>query len=198
MLWLQCKEQITRLILFSTSFCHTVAPLCKMYIFLDFIHKKEMFSDVYPMKLLGDAVYEIEGKMTSESTGIAEKLIGGNASAEGGAEALTEESVMQLDVIRAHRLIEIKLNKDEFKLTIKSYMSKINAHLKETNPDRVKVFKDAANPFVAKVLGSFKDWQFYMNESNDPEAALGFLNYREDGLTPFMVFFKDGFIAEKQ
>ena len=156
-----------------------------------------MFSDVYPMKLLGDAVYEIEGQLSSENSGIDEKLIGGNASAEGGAEALADVGVTELDVIRAHRLVEIKLNKEDFKLTIKSYMSKINAYLKETNPDRVKIFKDAANPFVAKVLGSFKDWQFYMNESNDPEAALGFLNYREDGVTPFMVFFKDGFIAEK-
>lgn len=169
-----------------------------MYIFVDLTYGKEMFSDAYPMKILGDVIIEIEPKMSSQSHGIDDKLIGGNASAEGGAEALVDGSTMQLDIIAAHRLVEIALTKEQFKLVIKKYMSKINTHLKEKSPDRVQLFKDAANPFVVKVLGSFDKWQFYTNESNDPESALGFLNYREDEITPFMVFFKDGYIAEKQ
>jgi Translationally controlled tumour protein len=47
------------------------------------------------------------------------------------------------------------------------------------------------------ILGAIKDYEFYVGESMDPEGAVGLLNYREDGITPYFTFFKDGLKIEK-
>lgn len=39
--------------------------------------------------------------------------------------------------------------------------------------------------------------QFFTGESMNPEGMVGLLDYREDGITPFMLFFKDGLEIEK-
>lgn len=31
----------------------------------------------------------------------------------------------------------------------------------------------------------------------NPEGMVGLLDYREDGITPYMLFFKDGLLVEK-
>lgn len=31
----------------------------------------------------------------------------------------------------------------------------------------------------------------------NPEGMVGMLDYREDGVTPYMLFFKDGLLSEK-
>ena len=49
-----------------------------------------------------------------------------------------------------------------------------------------------------QVLENFKDWQFFMGESCNVDGMLALLNYREDGVTPYMLFFRDGLIEEKQ
>ncbi|XP_035532813.1 translationally-controlled tumor protein homolog [Morone saxatilis] len=43
----------------------------------------------------------------------------------------------------------------------------------------------------------FKNLQFFLGESMNPDGMVGLLNYREDGVTPYMLFFKDGLLAEK-
>lgn len=39
--------------------------------------------------------------------------------------------------------------------------------------------------------------QFYTGETMNVEGIVGMLNYRPDGETPYMLFFKDGVISEK-
>ena len=39
--------------------------------------------------------------------------------------------------------------------------------------------------------------QFFTGESMNPEGMIGLLDYREDGTTPYMIFFKDGLDIEK-
>merc|ERR1739838_595569 len=51
--------------------------------------------------------------------------------------------------------------------------------------------------FDKKILGSFKEWQFFTGESMDPEGSLAFMNYREDGVTPYIQIFIDGLDQEK-
>ncbi|PIO16565.1 hypothetical protein AB205_0180980, partial [Aquarana catesbeiana] len=50
---------------------------------------------------------------------------------------------------------------------------------------------------IKEILGNFKNLQFFTGESMDPEGMVGFLDYREDGITPFMTFFLDGLELEK-
>ena len=39
--------------------------------------------------------------------------------------------------------------------------------------------------------------QFFTGDSMNPIGMLGMLDFREDGVTPFMIFFKDGLEIEK-
>merc|ERR1711876_169529 len=59
------------------------------------------------------------------------------------------------------------------------------------------IFKANAQGAVKKILGSFKEWQFFTGESMDPEGSLAFMNYREDGVTPYVQLFIDGLDQEK-
>ncbi|WP_423787568.1 hypothetical protein, partial [Klebsiella pneumoniae] len=36
------------------------------------------------------------------------------------------------------------------------------------------------------------DWQFFTGESMNPDGMVVLMNYREDGTTPYMVFWRDG------
>ena len=69
--------------------------------------------------------------------------------------------------------------------------------LEKENPERVAAFKASASKTVKKILDTFKDWQFFTGESINVEGMVALLNFREDGITPFMLFFKDGLIEEK-
>jgi len=44
-------------------------------------------------------------------------------------------------------------------------MKAVKAHLQSTNPDRVPVFEKKAAEFAKKVVGNFKDYEFYTGES---------------------------------
>jgi hypothetical protein len=49
-----------------------------------------------------------------------------------------------------------------------------------------------------QILDTFKDWQFFYGESGiDGNGMVALMNYREDGITPYMLFFKDGVVEEK-
>lgn len=76
-------------------------------------------------------------------------------------------------------------------------MKKIVTKLQESNPDRVAPFKAAAQPAIKKILETFKDWDFYQGESQNDEGMVALLNFREDGVTPYMLFFRDGLLEEK-
>ena len=80
---------------------------------------------------------------------------------------------------------------------IKGYMKKLKTHLQENKPDRVEAFEKNIQPFVKKILENFKDYEFYTGENMNPEGMVALLNYREDGVTPFFTFFKDGLTEEK-
>lgn len=43
----------------------------------------------------------------------------------------------------------------------------------------------------------FVSLQFFTGPSMNVEGMVGMLNYRPDGVTPYMLFFKDGVISEK-
>lgn len=91
--------------------------------------------------------------------------------------------------------------------------------------DEKKAFQAGAATAVKKITGAFKDWEFYTGESggllDDGTQAMYvscsavqgmmeyiqtarltisrtvLLNYREDGITPYMVFWRHGLKEEK-
>jgi hypothetical protein len=95
------------------------------------------------------------------------------------------------------RLQPTQFDKKTYLTYLKGYMKKVKAHLAENNPDRVEAFEKAAQNYAKKIIASFKDWEFFTGDGMDPDAMVVLLNYREDGTTPYLVFFKDGLKSMK-
>ncbi|KAG5634477.1 hypothetical protein H0H81_001813 [Sphagnurus paluster] len=74
------------------------------------------------------------------------------------------------------------------------YMKAVKAKLPE---DRHSAFESGASTYAKKVIGKFKDYEFYTGESMNPDGMVALLNYREDGCTPYFTFWKDGLKAVK-
>merc|ERR1712230_44990 len=145
----------------------------KMLLYTDALTGDEMISDAYDLKEIDDVVYEADSKMIVIKDG--EVDIGANASAEEAAQELAED--------------ETQVN---YMVYLKGYMKAVKEHLSKTNPDRVPVFEKNAQGMAKKILGNFKDYEFYTGEGMNPDGMVALLNYREDGVTPYFTFWKDG------
>ncbi|CEQ39294.1 SPOSA6832_00799, partial [Sporobolomyces salmonicolor] len=142
------------------------------------------------------------------------RLLERDSSAEEAAEELEEGAQQVNNIVHSFRLTATSFDKKSYMTYLKGYMKAVKAKLAETNPDRVPEFEKAAAGFAKKVLSNFKDYEFYTGESMNPDGMVGtsvlpdlvspihvvtfvfvytaLLNYREDGVTPYMIFWKDG------
>ncbi|KAI9488769.1 translationally controlled tumor protein [Zychaea mexicana] len=166
-----------------------------MLLYRDILAGDELFSDAYPIKLVDDVAYEVDCQMITVKEG--EVDIGANPSAEGGDEGVEETAQTVNNVVHSFRLTETSFDKKSYMAYIKGYMKAVKAKLQEQNPSRVAEFEAKAPAFVKKILGNFKDYEFYVGESMDPEGMVALLNYREDGVTPYFTFLRDGLKEEK-
>jgi len=169
-----------------------------MIIYKDVITNDELFTDAYPMKLVDDCMYEVEGKLVTIKGGIDEALIGGNAAVEGGDdEGTADTDTTGINIVIANRLQPTPFDKKSYQIYIKGYMVELKKRLTETKPNRVDAFMKGAQSRVKWILQNFDDLQFYTGENMNPEGMAVILGYREDGMTPYLCFFKDGLIEEK-
>ncbi|KAM3838839.1 translationally-controlled tumor protein homolog [Vipera latastei] len=171
-----------------------------MIIYRDCISQDEMFSDIYKITEVANGLcLEVEGKMVSQKEGeIDDALIGGNAFAEGPEGDGTEATVITgVDILMNHHLQETSFTKESYKKYIKDYMKSIKARLEETKPERVKPFMTGAAEQVKHIQGNFKNYQFFVGGNMNPDGMVGLLDFRKDGVTPYMIFFKDGLEMEK-
>ncbi|XP_066266619.1 translationally-controlled tumor protein homolog [Branchiostoma lanceolatum] len=169
-----------------------------MIIYKDIFSGDELFSDTYKINVIDDFIYEVEGKITTEKGGIDESVIGANASAEEAGEGLEEGAKTGCNIVLANRLNSITgYTKDDYKTYIKSYQKRILTWLQANNPDRVAGFQAAAGPGMKRILKNFKNWEFFRGEKMDEDGMVALMDYREDGETPYMWFFKDGLEEEK-
>ncbi|XP_069496715.1 translationally-controlled tumor protein isoform X2 [Ambystoma mexicanum] len=171
-----------------------------MIIYKDIVSGDEMFSDSYKMRETCDGLcIEVEGKMiTRTEGGVDDALIGANASAEfTDCEGVDTTTVSGVDIVLNHNLHETGFTKESFKQYIKNYMKAVKAFLEENKPERVTPFMTGAAQKVKSILTNFKNYQFFTGEKMNPDGMVGFLDFREDGVTPYMIFFKDGLELEK-
>jgi len=169
-----------------------------MIIYRCIISGDEMFSDAFKVKESESGFFfEVEGKTVTRTEGFDDALIGANASAEEVCEGTETSSVSGVDIILNHKLQETAFDKKQYMTYIKDYMKAIKAKLEESNPDRVETFMAGITGEVKKIVGNIKNYQFFTGESMNPEGMVGLLDYREDGITPYMLFFKDGLLIEK-
>ncbi|XP_058468335.1 translationally-controlled tumor protein homolog [Solea solea] len=167
-----------------------------MLVYVDIISGDEMFSDA--LKIIDKGfLIEVEGKTVTRSDVLDESKIGANKSAEEVEEASEMGSVSGCDIILNHKLQKTGFDKKQYTTYVKNYVKQLKEKLLESNPDRVNDFMKEAPAAVAQLLKNFKNFDFYTGESSDSEGMVGLLDYREDGVTPYMVFFKDGLRIEK-
>ena len=167
-----------------------------MLLYRDFISGDEMLSDAFKITEVDDIAYEVDCKMCVIKAG-CDVDIGANASAEEAEEELEEGDMQLNDVVYTFRLNETQFDKKSYMLYLKGYMKAVKAQLMETNPERAAIFEAKAPAFVKSIIANIKDYEFYTGESMNPDGAVGLLNYREDGVTPYFTFFKDGLKIEK-
>ncbi|KAI9845602.1 MAG: hypothetical protein M1838_001686 [Thelocarpon superellum] len=167
-----------------------------MIIYKDIITGDEIISDGYKIVDVDDTVYEIDSKMVKPKAENFE-LAGANPSAEeaddlegGGGEDLGEP-VPELAI--AFELNKMDgFQKQDYKVHIKSYMKKVKAALQSKGADeaKVKAFETGAATYLKKILSNFDDYDFYTGKSMDPDGMHVMINFREDGMTPYMTVWK--------
>lgn len=144
-----------------------------------------------------DIAYEVDAKMIVISDGDVD--IGANPSAEEQEEALENGGQQVNNIVHSFRLTPTQFDKKSYLTYLKGYMKKLKSTLAEraeagdaAAKERLESFESKAQAFAKKLIGNFKDYEFFIGESMDPEGMVVLMNYREDGVTPYMIYWKDG------
>ncbi|KAM0200655.1 hypothetical protein ACHAPA_010141 [Fusarium lateritium] len=164
-----------------------------MLIFKDILTGDELISDSYDLKLVDGIVYEADCAMIEE--GGLNVDIGANASAEEAAEDVDDQVTKVNNIVSSFRLQETSFDKKSYLTYLKGYMKAVKAALLEKGADAetVTAFEKGAQAFVKNtLLPKFKDFEFLTGESMNPDGMVVLLNYREDGVTPYITVWKHG------
>jgi hypothetical protein len=149
---------------------------------------------------IDDVVLQVQAKtITIDDSGIQVSSNVDEDAAEGAAaESLESQAQSVLNIVHSHRLVETSYEKKALMGYLKTYMKRIKTHLEAKNPSRVDAFMKGAQAFVVgKLLPKFDDLKFFVGESSDYEAAMGFAFYPEGSTDATFWFFKDGLRPEK-
>jgi len=169
-----------------------------MIIFKDIITDDEIISDSYDLKEVGGVVYEADCAMITE--GAVQVDIGANASAEEAEEQLDDSVQKFNNIVHSFRLQSTQFDKKSYMGYLKGYMKAVKAALQEKGApaEEISAFESGAQKYVKEtLLPNFKDLEFYTGESMNPDGMVVLLNYREDGITPYVVVWKHGLTEMK-
>jgi len=163
-----------------------------MIIFKDIISGDEVMSDSYDLKEVDGIVYEVDCQMIT--LGAVEVNTGANASAEEADEGLEDGAQQVNNVVNSFRLQSTQFDKKSYLSHLKTYMKKVKEAMKTkgASDEEISAFEKGASGFAKKIVGNFKDYDFYVGESMDPDGMVVLMNYREDGVTPYVTIWKHG------
>ncbi|KUJ12711.1 translationally controlled tumor protein [Mollisia scopiformis] len=168
-----------------------------MIIFKDILTGDEVMSDSYDIKEVDGAVYEVDCSMIT--LGAVEVNTGANASAEEAEEGVEDGAQQVNNVVNSFRLQSTQFDKKSYLSHLKGYMKKVKEALKEkgASEETIKAFETGAQGYAKKIVANFKDYDFYTGESMDVDGMVILMNYREDGVTPFVTIWKHGLTEMK-
>jgi len=168
-----------------------------MIIFKDIITGDEIISDSYDLKEVDGTVYEVDCQMIT--LGAVEINTGANASAEEAEEGVEDGAVQVNNIVNSFRLNSTQFDKKSYLSHLKGYMKRVKELMAEKGADaaKIKEFETGAQKYAAKIVKNFKDYDFYVGESMDPDGMVVLMNYREDGTTPFVTVWKHGLVEMK-
>ncbi|KAH6893548.1 microtubule/calcium-binding protein [Thelonectria olida] len=171
-----------------------------MLIYKDILSGDELISDSYNIKEVHDGSV-IEVDCTMITIGAVDVDIGANASAEEAEEGLEDTAKKENDIIYSFQLQEQPpLDKKAYKEHLGRYYKKVKAKLDENgaSAEEKAAFAKACKEVLEKVRANIKDYEFLIGESMDEgNGMLVLLNYREDGVTPYVTYFKHGLVETK-
>ncbi|KAJ4330249.1 hypothetical protein N0V87_010171 [Didymella glomerata] len=168
-----------------------------MIIFKDIITDDEIISDSYDLKLIDGVVYEADCKKIT--IGGETFDTGANASAEEQEEGAEDQAETKIDVVYSFRLNETGFDKKGYLTYLKGYMKAVKGKLQEkgASAEEITAFEKGAASYAKKIVANFKDYEFLTGESMNPDGMIVLLNYREDGVTPFVTVWKHGLTEMK-
>lgn len=172
-----------------------------MYVYRDVFSGDELFSDSFKITEIDGVVYKVEScfkKKGEEDFGIAhntdedaESGGDGGAGGDSGAETVNE----LVDAFKLQQIYDFP--KKDYLAHIKKYMGQLKEHVQKTNPDRLAEFQTNVQAYVKKVAGRFSEYDFFQGESLEEDGMIVLQDFSEDGMTPYLYFFKDGVKMEK-
>jgi hypothetical protein len=152
-----------------------------------------MFSDGYDFTPVDDIVYEVDAATVVIQEGDVD--IGANPSAEEQQEALENGGQSVINIVHSFRLQPTTFDKKSYLTYLKvclprsrnskraylliispllldtqGYMKAVKANLAKDDPERVEVFEKKAAEIAKKIVGNFKDYDFYTGESGNPDG----------------------------
>ncbi|QIW96480.1 hypothetical protein AMS68_001998 [Peltaster fructicola] len=124
---------------------------------------------------------------------------GANASAEEAGDDVDDTKETVIDIVHSFRLNSTSFDKKSYLSHLKGYMKAVKSKLKEkdASDEVVAEFEKGAAAYAKKIVANFKDYEFFIGESMDPDGMVVLLNYREDGVTPFITVWKHGLTEMK-
>jgi hypothetical protein len=130
----------------------------------------ELISDSYNVKEIDGAVYEADCKKIA--VGGENVDIGANPSAEEADEGTDDATQQVIDVVYSFRLQETSFDKKSYLSHLKGYMKAVKEKMKESgaSDDAVKEFETGAQAYAKKIVANFKDYEFFIGESMDPDG----------------------------
>ncbi|KAI1645418.1 translationally-controlled tumor protein [Daldinia loculata] len=165
-----------------------------MIIFRDALtdSKDELLSDSFKLKEVDGIAYEADCAMIE--IGAVNVDTGANASAEDAEEGVDDSAQKVNNIIHSFRLQPTSFDKASYLSYLKGYMKKLAKHIKDkgASDEEVKSFQTKAQAFAKKIVSNFKDYEFYTGESMDVDGMVVLLNYRDDGVTPYVTVWKHG------
>ncbi|KAF2026768.1 translationally controlled tumor-associated [Setomelanomma holmii] len=168
-----------------------------MIIYKDIITDDEIISDSYDIKEIDGVAYEADCRKIT--VGGESFDTGANASAEEQEEGAEDNAEQVIDVVHSFRLNATQFDKKSYLTYLKGYMKAVKEKLKEKGASdaEVKEFETKASGFAKKIIANFKDYDFYTGETMNPDGMIVLMNYREDGVTPYITVWKHGLTEMK-
>jgi hypothetical protein len=129
-----------------------------------------LISDSYDLKEIDGAVYEADCKKIT--VGVGDIDIGANASAEEGGDDVDDGAQTVLDVVHSFRLNETQFDKKSYLVHLKGYMKAVKEGMKKkgASDEAVTEFEKGASAYAKKIVGNFKDYEFLIGESMNPDG----------------------------
>jgi len=164
-----------------------------MIIFKDIISDAEIMSDSYEMKEIDGIIYEIDCQMVTLRA--VQVNTGANAFADEAKEATDDGTIQVNNIVEKFRLQPTQFARKNYHVHLKQYVRRIKEHLQSNGAsvEKIKKFESGANKFAGRVLVNFDKYDFLVGEFDiNCEGMVVLMNWREDGVTPFVTIWKDG------